>query len=129
VSQEKNTMHPTTNDNFSDSCPIPAIFVQILLSKYAIEKSFNVPRHLLNVRRPTYTLGNFKMLKITNLASNCRHPLCFHCCVEIENGYDRVDLCRPWNESQRPVLPRCLKAKFYYAILLANQLASWSATC
>jgi len=30
----------------------------------------------------------------------------FHCCVE--NGYDRVDLCRPWDESQRPVLPRCL---------------------
>jgi len=30
----------------------------------------------------------------------------FHCCVE--NGYDQVDLCRPWNESQRPVLPWCL---------------------
>ena len=30
----------------------------------------------------------------------------FHCCVK--NGYDRVDLCRLWNESQRPVLPRCL---------------------
>jgi len=29
----------------------------------------------------------------------------FHCCVE--NGFDRVDLCRPWNESQRPVLPWC----------------------
>jgi len=23
----------------------------------------------------------------------------------------------------------CLKAKFHYAILLANQLTSWSATC
>jgi len=23
-------------------------------------------------------------------------------------GYNQVDLCRPWNESQRPVLPRCL---------------------
>jgi len=34
-----------------------------------------------------------------NLASNCRYP----------NEYDRVDLCRPWNESQRPVLPRCLR--------------------
>ena len=22
--------------------------------------------------------------------------------------YDRVDVCQPWNESQRPVLPRCL---------------------
>jgi len=33
-------------------------------------------------------------------------PYGFHCCVK--NGYDRVDLCRLWNESQRPVLPRCL---------------------
>jgi len=26
----------------------------------------------------------------------------------VVNGYDRVDLCRPWNERQRPVLPPCL---------------------
>jgi len=50
------------------------------------------------------TLGNFKILKIMNLATNCRYL--FHCCVK--NGYDWVDLCHPWNESQRPVLPRCL---------------------
>ena len=30
----------------------------------------------------------------------------FHCCVE--NGYDQLDLCQPWNDNQWPVLPRCL---------------------
>jgi len=33
-----------------------------------------------------------------NLASNCRYS----------NDYDRVDLCRPRNGSQRLVLPQCL---------------------
>ena len=30
----------------------------------------------------------------------------FHCCVEA--GYEQVDFGRPWNESRRPVLARCL---------------------
>jgi len=41
-----------------------------------------------------------------NLASSSRYPLWFP--LLCQNGYDWVDLCRPWNESQRPVLPRCL---------------------
>jgi len=45
VSQKR--YHPTTNDNFNNSCRIPVILVQILLSKYAIEWWFNVPPHLL----------------------------------------------------------------------------------
>jgi len=47
---KKDTMHPTTNDNFNNSCPIPVIFGKILLSKYAVEKWFNVPPHLFIVR-------------------------------------------------------------------------------
>jgi len=57
--------------------------------------------------------------KIMNLASSCRYPLWFHCCVE--NGYDWVDLCHPCNESQRPVLPRCL--------ILSADAASHQASC
>jgi len=35
----------------------------------------------------------------------------FHCCVE--NGHDQVDLCRPWNESQR---------QYYRDVLLSQQM-------
>jgi len=48
VSQKR--YHPTTNDNFNNSCRIPIIFVQILLSKYAIERWFNIPPLLFIVR-------------------------------------------------------------------------------
>ena len=37
----------------------------------------------------------------------------FHCCVE--DGYDWVDLCHPWNESQRPVFPRSFTLSAYGA--------------
>ena len=43
----------------------------------------------------------------------------FHWCVE--NGYDWVDLCHPWNESQRPVLLRCFT--------LSEDAASDQACC
>jgi len=46
----KKGYHPTTNDNFNNSCPIPEILVPILLSKYAIERWFNIPPHLFIVR-------------------------------------------------------------------------------
>jgi len=46
----KKRYHPTTNDNFNNSCRIPIIFVQILLSKYAIERWFNIPPLLFIVR-------------------------------------------------------------------------------
>ena len=42
--------HPTTNDNFNNSYPIPVILVHILLSKYAIKMWFNIPPHLFIVR-------------------------------------------------------------------------------
>jgi len=35
----------------------------------------------------------------------------FHCCVE--NGYDRVDLCEQWNESQ---------GEYYRDALLSQQM-------
>ena len=55
--------------------------VQILLSKYATEWWL-----IYNIACLLYapTLGNFKILKIMNLASNCRHPLWFPL------------LCRKW---------------------------------
>jgi len=46
----KKGYHPTSNDNFNNSCPIPQFLVQILLSKYAIERWFNIPPHLFIVR-------------------------------------------------------------------------------
>jgi len=33
--------------------------------------------------------------------------ICYSFHYGVENGYDWVDLCRPWNESQWPVLSRC----------------------
>ena len=56
-------------------------------------------------------LGNFMTLKITNLASDCRYS----------NEYNWVDLCRPWNESQWPVLPRSLT--------VSADAASYQAYC
>jgi len=35
----KKVYHPTANDSFNSSCPIPVIFVEILLSEYAIKGS------------------------------------------------------------------------------------------
>jgi len=46
----KKGYHPTTIDNFNNSCPIPEFFVQILLSKYAIERWFDIPPRLFIVR-------------------------------------------------------------------------------
>ena len=58
---------PSTNDNFNKSCPIPVILVQILLSKYAIERWFYIPPHLFIVRSLPWE--TFKTLKITNCSS------------------------------------------------------------
>jgi len=62
------------------------------------------------------TLGNFKTLKITNLASNCRHP----------NEYDRADLCRPWNESQWPVTATSYSLSRYDQQSSMLQVICWS---
>jgi len=51
-----------------------------MLSKYASKRWFNIPPHLFM----QLTLGNFKILKIMNLASHCRYPLWFPL------------LCRKW---------------------------------
>ena len=48
LSQKKDITQPPTI--ISTSCPIPVILVQILLSKYAIERWFNIPPHLFIVR-------------------------------------------------------------------------------
>ena len=58
--------HPTTIDNFNNSFPIPVILVQILQSKYAIERWFDMPPHLFIVRPlPSETL---RPRKITSSA-------------------------------------------------------------
>ena len=57
----KKGYHPTTNDNFNNSCPIPVILlsVQISLGKYAIEWWFTIPPHLFIVRNlPWETLSS-----------------------------------------------------------------------
>jgi len=41
--------HPTTNDTFDSSCAIETFLVQILLSKYALERWFNIAPHLFIV--------------------------------------------------------------------------------
>jgi len=60
--------YSTTNDDFDSSCPIPlpVILIQILLSKYAIER-YSLISHLTRLMFVPY-LGNFKTLKITNSA-------------------------------------------------------------
>ena len=62
----KNGHHPTTNDKFNNSCPIPVIF-GTNISKYAIKSGLICPS-------PVYctylTMGNFKSLKITSSAVN-----------------------------------------------------------
>jgi len=59
-----------------------------------------------------------------NLASNCRYP----------NEYDRVDLCGPWDESQRPVLPRslnrcCQRSSMLQAIRLSFNMTMIQTHC
>jgi len=51
-----------------------------------------------------------------NLASNCRYPLWFPLLCR-----KWVWLCCPWNESQRPVLPRCF--------ILSSNAAGDQACC
>jgi len=64
----KKGYHPTPNDNFNNSCPIPVIFVQILLSKYAIERWFDIPPRLFIVR--TLPWETLRPRKITSSAVN-----------------------------------------------------------
>jgi len=65
VSQKKG-YHPTTNNNFNNSCSIPVIFGITTASKYAIESWSDIPPHLFIVR--TLPWETFKTLKITSSA-------------------------------------------------------------
>jgi len=49
----KKVYHPTSNYNFNSSCPIRVIFgtvINLLLSKYAVERLFYFPLPLFSVR-------------------------------------------------------------------------------
>jgi len=62
----KNGYHPTTNDNFNNRCPIPAIFGINIAELICHRKTVSY------TTSPVYctylTLGNFKTPKITSSA-------------------------------------------------------------
>ena len=78
VSQKKDTTQPPTIIS-TIVVWFQQFLVQMLLSKYAIKRCLDISPHLFIV-----CFGNSKILKIMNLASNCRYPLWFPL------------LCRKW---------------------------------
>ena len=72
----KKGYHPTNNDNFNNSCPDSSNFWHKYCWVNRPSKS-SLIYHLTSVYCTCLTLGNFKILKLKNLALNCRLTLWF----------------------------------------------------